>query len=282
MSLQNFIKTVIAANIEKALQTVLVFPDVANRNYEGSLNNLGDKVRVIQVADPTITAYTRTSTITFEELDDAALELVADQAYSFAFKVHDVDAAIQKGTLLGDQNNKAAYGFAKKVDQYLAGLYTQCGLTSYATGTTNWDVNSANVEDVLMAVSEKADVADWPEPGRFMIVPPWFYYKLWLAGMTTKSVNDVLYSNGKVGMVLGWDIRKSNNVSIGTLATGADTRIICGIKGETFSYGSVVSEAEALRPEAGFDDAVKGLMFFGGKIMRPDQAMCIYCDKTSE
>lgn len=282
MSMQNFIKTVWAANIDESLRKSLVYASTANTNYEGDLKNLGDSVRVLQISDPTITAYTRTATITAENLDDAAMVLTADQANYFAFKVHDVDAVQAKPAVLAQTTDKAAYGFANVVDAYFAGLYAQAGLTSYATGTTNWDVTSLNVEDVLLAAKEKAKGANWPDVGRFMVIPPWFETKLILAGLTTKTINDALYLNGMIDRVLGWDILVSNNVSIGTASTGANTRVICGLRGESFSYAAVINSVEAYRPETGFSDAVKGLHVFGGKVMRPDKTLCIFTDKTAE
>lgn len=282
MSMQNFIKTYWETAIEQALRKQLVAQAVANTNYEGTLKSLGDKVRVIQVSDPTITSYTRGGAITYEELDDAALELVADQSYTFSFKVNDVDAVQEKAQVLSQMTNKAAYGFAEKVDSTLLGLYGQSGIKSYATGTTNWDVTSLNVEDVILDAKERAKKANWPDAGRYMVIPPWFETKLILAGLSTKTQNDTLYENGLIGRILGWDIYVSNNVSIGTASTGANTRIMAGLKGETSSFAGVINEVEALRLEGYMADAVRGLYVFGAKIMRPDKSMTIYCDQTAE
>jgi hypothetical protein len=280
--MQNFIKTYWETAIEQALRKQLVAQAVANTNYEGTLKSLGDKVRVIQVSDPTITSYTRGGAITYEELDDAALELVADQSYTFSFKVNDVDAVQEKAQVLSQMTNKAAYGFAEKVDSTLLGLYGQSGIKSYATGTTNWDVTSLNVEDVILDAKERAKKANWPDAGRYMVIPPWFETKLILAGLSTKTQNDTLYENGLIGRILGWDIYVSNNVSIGTASTGANTRIMAGLKGETSSFAGVINEVEALRLEGYMADAVRGLYVFGAKIMRPDKSMTIYCDQTAE
>ena len=280
MSLQNFIKTIWSANIQQSMRKALIAGSVANTQYEGQLNSLGDRVKIMQLSDPTITAYTRSTTVTPEEVDDAALELIADQAYYFAFKTHDVDAVQMKPAILAQQTDKAAYGFADKVDSTILGLYAQAGLTSYSTGTTNWDVVSTNVEDVLLAANEKC--ARWQKNGRFLIAPTWFINKLVLAGLTTKTSNDQVYANGFIDRVLGWNIYESENVSASSTTTWDSTRILCGIQGETFGYAGAISEIEAFRPEAGFDDAVKGLYVFGAKVLRPDKCLCIYADKTAE
>jgi hypothetical protein len=282
MSLQNFNKAYWEVAIEQSLRKQLVAQAVANTSYTGLLKSLGDQVKVNQVSDPTITAYTRMLAITYEQLTDAQLILIADKAYTFSFKTDDADAVQEKPTILSQQTDKAAYGFAEKVDSTLLGLYTEAGITNYATGTTNWDVTSLNVEDVVLSAKEKAKSANWPDAGRYMIIPPWFETKLVLAGLATKTQNDTLYENGLIGRILGFDMYVSNNVSIGTASTGADTRIIAGLKGESFAFAGAVNEVEALRLEGYMADAIRGLYIFGAKVMRPDKTMAIYCDKTAE
>lgn len=280
MALGNFIKTVWSANIMQALQKSLVFGGVANRNYEGQVNNLGDKVRVLQLSDITIASYTKSTTVTPAEVDDAAMELIADQAYYFAFKTSDVEAVQQKAQVLADSTAQAAYGFRDQADQYLAGLYAQAGLNSYSTGTTPWDVTSLNVEDVLLDAKEK--MARLPKEGRFIIVPEWFHTKLIIAGLATKTSNDNVFANGMVDRVLGFDVYLSENVSQTSATTGDHAKIFAGIKGQSMSFADAIVNIEAYRVEAGFHDAVKGLYVFGGKIMRPDMTLVIHADKTAE
>jgi hypothetical protein len=259
-----------------------VFATVANREYQGQVQNMGDQVRVMQVNDPTITAYTTAATVTPENLDDAALVLTADKAYYFSFKVHDVEAVQVKPTLLAQITEKAAYGFRDTVDAYFAGLYASAGMTSYSTGTTDWAITSLNVEDALLSAGETMDYNNVPRAGRFIIVPPWFHTKLVIAQLTTKTQNDALAANGFIGNVLGFDILISNNVSQGTASSGQNARILAGVRGQSFAFAEAISSVEAYRPEAGFDDAVKGLYVFGGKIMRPDMTLALYADKTGE
>jgi len=154
MALQNFITTVLAANILENLKKAHVFASVANRDYQGQVVNLGDKVKINQISDITINSYSKDSNITIEDLDDAALELVADQGHYFAFKSNDIEAVQSKASVMSSASGNAAYGLADTADSYFAGLYAQAGLTSYATGTTPWDVTSLNVEDVLLYLSK--------------------------------------------------------------------------------------------------------------------------------
>jgi len=283
MALQNFIKTVWIAGIMRALDKAQVFASLANNDYQGQLVNLGDRVKIMMIGDIAVTSYAKDADITSpEDIQDAASELIADQAYYFNFKANDVEAVQQKSALLNEATSRAAYGFRDKVDQFFAGLYAQAGIQLYASATTPWDVTSLNVEDVLLAANEAAGVANIPKEGRYLVVPEWFQTKLVLAGLATKTANDQLYTNGFIQRVLGWDIYQSNNVSQTNPATGDHAKIFGGIKGQSTSFADVISTIEAYRPEKRFEDAVKGLYVFGGKVIRPDMTLVIHADKTAE
>lgn len=281
MAIQNFIKTVWDANIARALQKTHVFASVANRSYQGQVKALGDKVKIVQVSDVTINQYTRGQQLSRQNMDDAALELVADQAHYFDFQVNDVDAVQEKPAVLIATTDNAGYGFRDAADTYMAGLYTQAGLTSYATSTTPWDVTSLNVEDVLLDMKEK--MARLPLAGRFLICPEWFHNKLILAGLTSKADNNAIFTNGLVDKVMGFDILLSENVSATTGApTWDQTRIIAGIRGQSFAFADAILDTEAYRPHDYFSDAVRGIYVFGAKVVRPDMTLCAYVDKTAE
>jgi hypothetical protein len=280
MALKNFITTVWSANIMEALRKSLVFGSVANSDYQGQLTNLGDRVKILQIGPVTITSYSKDADLTIQDLDDTAAELIADQPYYFAFKANDVEAIQSKPTILAQATSNAAYGFRDTVDQFFAGLYAKCGMNSYSAGTTPWDVTSLNVEDVLLDVKEK--MARVPTAGRFLICPEWFHNKLILAGLATRLDNNAIFDNGMIGKVMGFDIMLSENVSAASTTTWDHTKIIAGVRGQSFSFASTISKIEAFRPEKRFEDAVKGLYIFGGKVLRPDMTVCIHADKTAE
>jgi hypothetical protein len=280
--LQNFIQTVWSANIMESLRKAHVFASLANRDYQGQLVNLNDKVKIMQISDVTITAFARNTDLTVQDMDDAASELIADQAYYFDFKVEDVEAVQSKSKILTQTTDKAAYGFRDKVDSYFAGLYADAGYNNYSTGTTPWDVTSLNVEDILLSAGEQLSDGKVPAEGRWLVIPPWFHTKLVLAGLATKTANDALYTNGKIDRILGFDLYLSNNVSASSTTTWDHTKIIGGVTNQSLSFADSILKIEAFRPEKRFSDAVKGLYIFGGKVMRPDMTICIHADKTAE
>lgn len=283
MGFANFKRNIWAAAIEMALQKVLVFQSVANTNYEGNLVNLGDEVTILTVGNPTAKAYTSDADIAApEKLSDAAQKLKADKAYYFNFAVNDVDANQAKQQLLTMSTNNAAYAFADEVDKYMAGLHEQAGL-AYGTAAAPIDITSLSVDEAILASVEAMHTANIPRAARkFMVVPEWFYTKLVIAGLATKTSNDALYDNSVVDRRHGVDIIVSNNVSHTTAATKQGAKIIMGVYQESFTYAGVISSVEAYRPEKRFEDAVKGLYIFGGKCVRPDKTLVLHADYTDE
>lgn len=281
MSVKNFNKVYWITALQRALQAKLVFTNYANKNYQGVLKNLGDTVKIMMIGDVAVNDYVQNTNInTAEDLNDAALMLTADQAKYFNFKMDDVDATQEKSMLMNEASSKAAFALDKAVDEYYAGLYANAGYQIYATGTTPYDINSVNVEDVIYAVKEVMDKNDMPETGRFWTCPSWFELKLLQAGLVTKTSNDAAFASGKLGNVAGFEFTRTNRLS--EASTDTDVRMMVGINQMSYSHAGVINEVEAYKPELRFEDAIKGLYVFGGKILRPDVTICVHGTKASE
>ena len=283
MSLSNFIPSIWAGNLLSALDKAHVAVSVANREYEGDIKQGGDSVRINQIGDITVGSYTKNTNIsTAQDLQDAQTILTIDQQKYFNFQVDDVDKAQTKPKVMSEAMRKAAYALRDTADTYLLGLYSQAGLGVGISGgvVSPVDLTSLNVEDTLLQVGETMDGANIPREGRFGIVPPWVVTKMILAGLTTKTMNDVLWENGKLGKVLGFDILMSNNVSKNS-ASWDITRNIFGVRGMSLNYAEQILSVEAYRMELRFADAVKGLHVYGAK-WRADATCVLYADKTAE
>lgn len=123
MAISNFIPEVWSAAILETLRSKLVFGSLCNRDYEGDIAEAGDTVHITGITDITVKTYDRTAEIDIEAASDKdAGTLNIDQSDYFAFYVGDLDAVQAKGNLTGTFTNSAAYGMAKKVDTYIAGL----------------------------------------------------------------------------------------------------------------------------------------------------------------
>lgn len=282
MALENFIKSIWIASLMRSLRKAHVFASVANTDYTGQVNQLGDQVKINMIGNVTIKPFNKDSDIDSpESANSAQTTLIVDQANYFNVKVGDVEAVQEKPAVLQELTDNGSYGFRDVVDSYFAGLYTEAGAQLYASGTTPFDVTSANVEDVLAATSEQMNKLNIPMENRFIVIPPWFESKLVLSGLLTKTNNDQLWENGKIGRVLGFDLLVSNNVSMANTTTEADARLIAGVRRQSLGYAEAIVKIEAYRPEKRFEDAIKGLHVFGGKVLRPDMTVAVHCSKAA-
>ena len=282
MAIDNFIPELWDANIQSALSNAHVFAATANRSYEGVIAAFGDTVKVNALNDPTVNSYTKNSTsITVEDLVATQRELKIDQSKYIAFGVDDVDKEQTNVDTLAEATRRAGYKFADTADAYLAGLYAQAAY-SLNTNSAPANVTSLTVEDEILALKEDMNVKKVPQQGRFLKIAPWVEIKIIHAGVTTKTSNDQLFASGYLERIFGFDIFVSNNVSKDSASTWAKTRNIAGIRGQSFAYAEQILELEAFRPQSSFEDAIKGLHLYGGRIIRPDMTWVWYADKTAE
>ena len=282
MALDNFIPSIWSANIHQALENNLVAVRLANRSYEGEIKQAGDTVKINMFSDPTVSAYTKNSTaITPENLSATQRELLINRSYYFAFEVDDVDAAQANMGLIAEPLRRAGYQLATTADAYMLDFAADQAGLAQNTSAAPVDLVSTNVEEEILAIGEQFNEAGITFDGRFLIVAPWVISKMVLAGLTTKTQNDALWSNGFVDRILGFDVYMRQNVTH-TATTWAATENVAGIVNESFGYAEQIMKVEAYRPESAFSDAVKGLHLYGAKVMRPDKTLLWYADKTAE
>ena len=281
MAVDNFIPELWDANIQSALSNAHVFAATANRSYEGTISAFGDTVKVNALNDPSVSTYTKNSTsITVEDLVATQRELKIDQSKYVAFGVDDVDKAQTNVDTLAEATRRAGYKFSDTADAYLAGLYAQAAY-SLNTNAAPANVTSLNIEDEILALKEDMNVKKAPMQGRFLKIAPWVETKMILAGLTTKTSNDALFANGFLDRIFGFDIFVSNNISKNS-SSWDKTRNIAGIRSQSYAYAEQILELEAFRPQSSFEDAIKGLHLYGGRIIRPDMTWVWYADKTAE
>ena len=273
MSIVNFRPEIWSANLLVALRKTLVYSNLTNRDYEGEITQAGDTVRITSVGRPTISNYVPNSTvINPEQVSDSQRTLVVDQSKYFAFAVDDVDARQAKGNVIPQSINEAAFGFADVIDQYLANtMYTgiqtanQLGAITVNSATTPSDA----YDKVLVPLKIQLDLANVPTQGRTVVVRPELHGCL-LRDSRFIKVNESGTAeglrNGMVGRAAGFDIILSNNAP---LVTGSQYATIAG-NSSAFTFAEQINKTEAYRPQNSFSDAVKGLVLYGGKLVRPD------------
>lgn len=281
-SVDGFIPTIWSAKLLAALRKSQVFtqPNIVNRDYEGEIQQAGDAVRIGQIGDVTIRTYSKNATLTAPEaLSDAQATLLIDQGKYFNFAVDDVDRAQIKPNLMDEAMSRAAYNLKDQEDQNVAGLYAQASSALATSGAPKTDLGTAGQAYTwLVRLNRLLSDKNVPTDGRWAVIPPWYYEQLLLDKRFVESseASHAVALNGQVGSVVGMTILQSNNVS-----NDATTwRVLAGHP-MAMSFAEQINKVEAFRPPDRFADAVKGLLLYGSKVVRPDALAVLYANQPA-
>lgn len=275
MAVDTFIPEVWNARLITALDSTLVLGDgtCINRDYEGDIAQAGDTVHINHIADPAIKDYVKNVTvISPDTLTTTEQTLTIDQCKYYAIEVDDVDKrqALNGGALLATAATRAAYQLRKAADTFVGARMVAGAGENMGAVTLNATTASTNdLYEFILELRTHFDDTDIPDEGRFIVGSADFVNSLAYDPRFTdasKYGSNRLITNGEVGSILGFTIKKSTNLPAGA-TTG--TYVVAGTSaGMTFAQQ--ISKSEAYRPESSFSDAIKGLHLYGGKVVRPE------------
>lgn len=277
MAYDNFKPTLWADSILENLDNALVLGALANKEYEGTISGAGSSVKISEVGNVAVTAYS--GTVNYEELDDASKELLIDKKAYAAVSIDDVDNVQSKPKLLGKLSNRMAYGIANYVDADIASLYADAGITVTGTTQSATDVNSANVISLFTGAARELDEANAPQEGRVAVIPPWLKEKMVLAKIIRDTDNSATMTNGMIGRYLGFDVYVSNNVSHSGTTWYAPMFFI---RDMSIGFASQLNKVEALRAESSFEDKMRALTVYGRKVLYPATLAVAYVASGAE
>ena len=253
MAVTNFIQTIWSKKIQDDLELKCKLVDNCLRTYEGDIEH-ARSVKILGVGEPTISAYTGTTPLNYEQMSDKGQTLTIDQQYAFSFLVDDVNEAQSVPGLMEEYQRKAVHGLAVKRDSYVASLIKAGANATTAEGNDKESVKEA-IDTAIVALRER----NFDEDGVIEITPA--VYNVFKNHLITLSTDNPEYiKKGKVGVYDGFDVIMSNNMAKDT------TYAYCCIRGKkAIAFAGQINKVEAMRSEDYFADLVRGLDTFGAK-----------------
>lgn len=278
MAVTSFIPELWNARLLYALEKNHVATNLVNRNYEGEIKNAGDTVHINTLGAVSVRTYTQGTDLSYDALSTTDQTLEIDQQKYFAFSLDDVDKAQAAGDIMDAAMGRAAYSLADVSDAFLLGKIAAGGSSSNYVGSSGSPValTTSNIYSSIVALRTALDKQNVPTQGRTLVVPPEAYALLLQDARFTsvQGIADGVITNGLVGRVAGFDIYMSNNV----VKTSAGTPVysITAQVADATTYAEQIIKTEALRPEASFSDAVRGLHVYGAKVTRPEEIATLF------
>lgn len=262
-----FIPEVFSKLLQAKFYSASVLPAISNTDYEGEISGQGDKVHIRTV--PAVSVADYTGSISYADLTTSTVELLIDQAKSYAFKIDDVLSAQGDIDMLAEASKDAAESMRIAVEtDVLANVVT--GASTIGSQTT---ITSSNILTNILDIAKELDELNIPEEGRFIVLPPSMISLLkqselrqaYLTGDATSPLR-----NGQVGQVDRFTVYQSNMLY--TPASGTDatyTHVLAGHP-KAITFASQFTNTETVRLESTFGDGVRGLKVYGRKVVTPD------------
>lgn len=265
MSAANFIPELWSRLLLIAFRKRFVFASLVNRDYEGEIANQGDTVRITTPGAIAIRDYA--GTVTYDGVTSTQQSLLIDQAKYFGFEIEDIDAAQANVSLESAYVVEAAEALADSVDQNLAALYTAAGIPDIPIDLTATSPVQSLYSSLVLA-GRRLDERNVPRTGRWVVVSPAGYAHLLTDDrfiVTPPAGDGSIISSGLVGQVAGFQVYVSNNV----VESSANVRKYVYGTNRAITFAEQISKTETLRREGSFSDAIRGLLVFGRRVVRP-------------
>ncbi len=270
MSTRNFKPQVWAKQIEVNREKMMVAAKLCNRDYEGEIKNLGDKVKINGVSRPTITNYDDINGLgDFERLQDQSTLLEITQSKAFHFYVGDIDKRQTAGNIMNAELTEAAAALAEVMDSYIYSLYKEAGIVT--------DVESLTSDNVLNIINDtlgKLWKNNVPTTEQVSLeVTPEFLTKLQMAKLLVDTDNSTVLQSGVSHKLKTFniDVYMSNN-----LPKDKNGNDVCFLRTKkAISFAEQLKEVKSYEPQNFFGEAIKGLQVYGAKVIRPDELAVI-------
>jgi hypothetical protein len=300
MAYQTFIPNVWNEELNRALDEKLTFVKNCNRQYEGSLKEVGNSVKILNVGKPTITSYTldtdkdtiHTNIGSPEKIDNSSVTMYITKAETYNYYVGDIDKVqmMNDGAVKRAYQEETAQGLAEKMDTYVGqtifalaptftnsfsnATYNYIKAVASASDTTPIADDPQNALEILDDVIEHARTLNIPDATPlFVECSPKFEKLVRQALVNIRTDNTKIIEGKEYLQYYNLNIEWSNNVKTVAAVENANAyyEYVTVRTGKAVAFVKQITEAEAYRPEAGFADAIKGLIVYDAKIVRPDQ-----------
>jgi hypothetical protein len=284
----NFSPIIFSQKVQKFFRTASVVEAITNTDYAGEIENFGDTVNIIKEPTITVSAYSRGAVVDTQDIVDDQIQLVVDQANSFAFKVDDIEERHSHVNFEAIATSSGAYSLKNAYDQNVIAAMVAGVSSSSPDHLLGADSGSGQDQDVGFGSSEVDPVdtiskhnrllnaADVPEENRWFLAGPEFVEQLGQAN--SKLMSDTTgdakpLRNGKVidGKIMNMDVYMTNNFAASS--TSNFFKVLGGHMSST-ATANHIAKIEVIRHPESFSDVVRGLHVFGRKVLR-DNALVL-------
>lgn len=288
-----YVQQLYAKQLLIALYLQAVYPDICQRDYEGQISKMGDKVIIRTRPTVVVSDYSKGMDLNTirQYLEPPNIELNIDKAKVYSVGLDDIDEKQFDIDALAEWASDAAASMAIELDaDVLNNIYTDVhakntGATAgakssgYNIGTPGAPVTltKANILDYIVYCASVLNEQNVPKDGsRWMVLP-----EIFLSRINTSDLRSALFTgdsgnpnlrNGRVGQIAGFTIYGSNNIDA---VTGSVYPIMFGHK-MAVTFASQLVKNRTIELQNTFGKAMEGLHVYGYEVVKREAVGCMY------
>jgi hypothetical protein len=229
-----FIPTLWSSKLNVKFYATSVFADICNRNWEGEIGNIGDKITINNIPSLTIADYVVGGNLTYQAPTPNIIELLVDKGKSFAFAVSDVLEYQSKPDLMSMFTQDAAEQMRMAVDATC--IYNTIQNATAKNQGANAGIKSNQLQfgtdavpisltatvntslDLILQMAAALDEYNVPDGDRFLVIDPLTRMRLMNSDLKQVQITGDATSpirNGKIGKIDRFDVYLSNQLPTG-------------------------------------------------------------------
>lgn len=279
-----FIPEIWSGKLVEKFYDATVFGEIANTDYEGEISAMGDKVNIRTTPNITIRDYQKGGTLQVERPESPNVTLNIDKAKYFNVIVDNIDKLQSDIALMDNWAGDASEQMKIAVDtDILANVFASAsavntGLTagrksaSYNLGVTGtpYVLTAANIIELITSCGAVGDEQNWPETGRWMVIPAWMRWILMNSDLKNASLagdETSILRNGRIGVIDRFMFYVSNNLTAVTDGAFSCYNVIFGHK-SGLTFASQMTDMDSLKAESTFGTLVRGLNVYGYQVIK--------------
>lgn len=258
-----------ARQIENARKGNAVAAQNSYLGYTDELKNKGDTIKISTIGQVDLMNYNG-GAITFEDIDDASVSVRLTHQKYFAKKLDKADSVKTELDYEEALLNEAGRGIANDTDRFIYNSIAAFGNKNPSQLIDATGATSETIFDKILSAQTKLNQADAPADKRVLEVSPLMFEKIQKMLIKTDTNNSELLRKGFCGKLLDFDVYITNNIKNDE---GVD---YCVARTTTaYAFALALKEIETVSPSHLFAKAMKGLVVYGGEIIRPKEIAVI-------
>jgi hypothetical protein len=263
-----------------------VYADIANTDYQGEIQGMGDTVHINIIPDTTINDYVIGQGLTRQRPSPSIVDLLIDKGKYWSVNTNKVQLKQAFMNFIEDWTEDAGMKMGEAIDaDILENVYADA--SSYNAGatagykTSSFDLGSSGaplgldkttILDFMIDCGTVLTEIKIPKQNRWFVLPPMFTGMLVKGDLKDASMMGDATSaarNGRLGRIFNFTVYESNQLATTTDGTETVHNTMFGHKC-AITFASQLVEERSIPDPDDFGDIMEGLQVYGYKVIKAE------------